>query len=58
MIWKLTYKPATDRAHFTEPHTIRWVTGTEWTEPAIVEDFERRHAGAKVLSLEPTEVLT
>lgn len=57
MIWNLTYQPAADRALSPDPHTIRWITGTGWTEKTIVEDFERRHAGTRVLSLEPTEVL-
>lgn len=57
MIWNLTYQPAADRARSTDPHTIPWITGTDWTEPAIVEDFERRHAGTRVLSLEPAKVL-
>lgn len=55
MIYNLTYQPAA-KAPIQDPCTLRWVTGTGWTEPQIVADFERRFPGSKVVSLEPTEV--
>ena len=56
MIFNLTYIPA-PTAPVQDPCTLRWVAPTGWTEQTIRDDFERRHSGTKVVSLEPTEVL-
>ena len=62
MIWLLTYQPAPDRPRMwneaapTEPTTLRWIAGSGWEPDAIKANFEQRFPGARVVSLEPTEV--
>lgn len=63
MIWLLTYAPSPDRPRMAyemapaKPETLRWIADSSWTPAAVIADFERRFKGAKVVSLEPTEVL-
>ena len=50
MIYSITYQ------RNNAQHTHKWVVESGWTERAVIADFERRFYGARVLSLEPTEV--
>jgi len=62
VIWVLTYQPSPNRPRMwnesapTEPRSIRWVTESGMSEAAIIQDYERRHHGTKVLSLVPAGV--
>jgi hypothetical protein len=63
MIYNLIYRP-----RFTSPSNhlgdgltdaglaLKWVVPTGMSEKNIIADFERRFSGARVVSLEPTEV--
>lgn len=63
MMYALTYRP-----RFLTPNeasadeltaagfTVKWVAPTGMKEQEIVDDFERRFFGTRVVSLEPTEV--
>lgn len=62
MIYLLTYKPDPNRPRMwnekapTEPTTLRWMANCDWSRASVIEDFERRFPGSRVVSLQPMEV--